>query len=442
MNHRNQREPNRHSRSSETELRRQAEARRKKRERSQAEKDLRTQSLVFELEVHQEELNIQNEELRRSQQETAELLRKYTDLYEFAPVGYFTVDENNTVVQANRHAAEMLNGTKGKLIDRHFGSFLLSKDLAIFQALVDRALKSGANEACELHLITPRGSVDVQMHARRVDEIEPPLVQIAAFDITARKQAEQALQATNRRLEERVRERTAELQKSKRELQYIAENTIHLLERERRKISLDLHDTIAQGLATIKLLLENKLATMDRETAPSPFSIERILDIAGRSLNETRRIMYYLRPKMLDEIGFLATLRWHWQEFDRLHPEISVRKDIRIAENKLPEELTLVVYRIVQEATQNIERHSRADRVEFSLQQQKDRLQLRIADNGGGFDPENPEAEPGTKMGINSMKERAELSGGQFTLQSADGEGTVVDVRWDLGYWNPNKCNK
>lgn len=417
-------------------LRRRAKAHLESPDRRQSEDELQTDKLLFELEVHREELKIQNEELRRSQNETAELLRQYTDLYEFAPVGYFTIDADKAIVQANLHAAEMLGCTRKRLRNRHFGTFVKPEDLPIFQELVARVLESGAKQDCELRLVSAQEVFDAQLHARYVNQSHPPLLQVAVFDITSRKEAQRALQDANVQLEQRVRERTAELQNSRRELQYIAENTIHLLERERRKISLDLHDTIAQGLATIKLLLENKLAMMQKEAPASPFSIERILEITARSLNETRRIMYYLRPKMLDEIGFLATLRWHWQEFERLHPDMVVQKDIRISESELPEELTLVVYRIVQEATHNIDRHSRADQVEFQLQQRNRRLRLRIADNGGGFDVEQPLGDRDNGMGITCMKERAELSGGDFSLRSADGEGTVIEVFWNLDRWH------
>jgi PAS domain S-box-containing protein len=416
-------------------LRRRAEARLESTDQRQRQDDRQTDKLLFELEVHREELKIQNEELHRSRNETAELLRQYTDLYEFAPVGYFTIDADKTILQANLRAAEMLGCTRNRLRNRHFSTFVNPPDLPIFHELVRRVLESGAKQDCELRLVSAQETFDAQLHARHVDQSHPPLLQVAVFDITSRKEAQRALQDANVQLEKRVRERTAELQKSRRELQYIAENTIHLLERERRKISLDLHDTIAQGLATIKLLLENKLAMMRKEAPASPFSIERILEITARSLNETRRIMYYLRPKMLDEIGFLATLRWHWQEFERLHPDMVVQKDIRVSESELPEELTLVVYRIVQQATHNIDRHSRADRVEFQLQQQNRRLRLRIADNGGGFDAEQPLADPDKGMGMTCMKERAELSGGVFSLHSADGKGTVIEVDWNLDLW-------
>jgi len=417
-------------------LRQRAERRLNGEKETQAQADLDADRLIYELKVHQEELKIQNEELRQAHRRTAEALEKYRDLYEFAPIGYITIDADDTIAEVNNKAAEMLGHSKAQLVGQRFRNFIAPDARTDFKSLRNRVFGEGEDQSADLKMTSSRRDFDAQLHARLIDKSHSPLLQIAFLDITARKEAEQAMDQINRLLEQRVRKRTAELQRSQRELQYIAENTINLLERERRKISLDLHDTIAQGLATIKLLLENKLATMGSKESPQlPFSIEQILEIAGQNLNETRRIMNYLRPKMLDEIGFLATLRWHLQEFGRINPEITVHKNIRVSENDLPEELTLVLYRIIQEATHNIGRHSSADRVDISIQQKENLLKLRIADNGDGFNREHPSTDQSQGMGITCMKERADLSGGKFSIDSTGGQGTIVEVIWDLARW-------
>jgi len=134
------------------------------------------------------------------------------------------------------------------------------------------------------------------------------------------------LHSTKRRLEKQVGEKADELLQKNQQYQHyqnelinFAKHTVRRLENERRKISRELHDNVAQGLATIKLFLENKLALMGEEEGSSSFSIEFILDITRDNLNEIRRIINYLRPKMLDDIGLLATIQRHWQEFqDRM----------------------------------------------------------------------------------------------------------------------------
>ena len=182
------------------------------------------------------------------------------------------------------------------------------------------------------------------------------------------------LHHTKQRLEKRVRKKTLNLQqineqlrRSQNELKIFAKNTVERLERERRKVSDELHDTVAQGLATIKLFLENKLDQMGKEKIPSPFSIESLLEIIQDNLYETRRLINYLRPKMLDDIGLLATIQWHWQEFRSRHPDLAVKMNLTASETDIPAKLKLVIYRIIQEATDNIARHSQATRIEFEL---------------------------------------------------------------------------
>jgi len=126
------------------------------------------------------------------------------------------------------------------------------------------------------------------------------------------------------------------------------------LENELRKVSDELHDTVAQGLATIKLLLENKLALLATDEISSSLSIEPILEITRDNLNEIRRMINYLRPKMLDDIGLLATIQWHWQEFQDRRPDLTLKLNMAVSESDIPQKLKLIIYRIIQEASNYI----------------------------------------------------------------------------------------
>ena len=194
-----------------------------------------------------------------------------------------------------------------------------------------------------------------------------------------------------------------------------------------------LHDTIAQSLATMKLFLENKLARMGEEHIPSSYSIESILEIVRDTLNEVRWLINYLRPKMLDEIGLLATIQRHWRDFRSRHPDLAVEMNLTATEANIPARLKLIFYRIIQEATNNIEHHSQASRVDFELTRAKQTLQLRVRDNGNGFDVERIQSEPELNQGLTHMKEYAELSGGRFALWSSKNQGTCIEAEWDLG---------
>ena len=248
------------------------------------------------------------------------------------------------------------------------------------------------------------------------------------------------LHNTKKRLEKRVREKTVDLRqineqlrRSQNELKIFAKNTVERLERERRKVSDELHDTVAQGLATIKLFLENKLDLMGKEKIPSPFSIESLLEITQDNLHETRRLINYLRPKMLDDIGLLATIQWHWQEFRDRHPDFAVKMNLTASETDIPARLKLIVYRIIQEATDNIARHSQATRIDFEFACIAQTLKLKIRDNGNGFDLGLIQAEPTRNAGLTGMKEYIQLSGGRFSLRSSQNKGACIEATWDLG---------
>jgi signal transduction histidine kinase len=172
---------------------------------------------------------------------------------------------------------------------------------------------------------------------------------------------------------------------------------------------------------------------MGEEHIPSSYSIESILEIIRDTLNEVRWLINYLRPKMLDEIGLLSTIQWHWRDFRNRHPDLAVEMNLTTTEANIPARLKLIFYRIIQEATNNIERHSQASRIDFELTRAKQTLQLRVRDDGIGFDVKRIQSEPELNQGLTRMKEYAELSGGRFALWSSKNQGTCIEAVWDLG---------
>jgi signal transduction histidine kinase len=135
-----------------------------------------------------------------------------------------------------------------------------------------------------------------------------------------------------------------------------------------------------------------------------------------------------LRPPMLDDLGIVATLQWFTREFRAVYTHIGVEMEAEVEEGDVPDTMKVALFRIVQEAMNNISRHSRADLVRLSLKRTGDEIELLIEDNGVGFNMEN--ARGGT--GITSMRERAELSLGSFQIHSAPSEGTSIIVTWSV----------
>jgi signal transduction histidine kinase len=133
-----------------------------------------------------------------------------------------------------------------------------------------------------------------------------------------------------------------------------------------------------------------------------------------------------LRPSLLDDLGLLATIEWFAREYQNTYPTIRIEKQTEIEETQVPDPLKAVIYRILQEAMNNIAKHSKANLVSISLMGKKDGIELVIEDNGIGFDMESIKR----GLGLGSMKERAEFSGGSFDMESVRGKGTLIRASW------------
>ena len=138
--------------------------------------------------------------------------------------------------------------------------------------------------------------------------------------------------------------------------------------------------------------------------------------------------MIDLRPPLLDDMGVLAALQWFFRQYRTIHPGIHVEAEVGIEEQDIPEPLRIVIFRITQEAFHNIAKHSKAEYVDFSLAKRESAIALGVEDNGVGFDLEALRDRQG--VGLASMKERAELSGGSFKIRSAKGTGTILSAEW------------
>jgi len=157
--------------------------------------------MVHELQVHQIELELQNEELMQAREEIEKQFEKYSDLYNFAPVGYFTLDEHGTILEANLTGAKLLNTTRSEMKGRRFSSFLSSECRPGFDTCVMAAFKGTAAEACEVALPgVPLRYLQIEVTAVRSGEGTSRQCRLAAMDVTGRKLAEEALHESDTRL--------------------------------------------------------------------------------------------------------------------------------------------------------------------------------------------------------------------------------------------------
>ena len=148
-----------------------------------------------------------------------------------------------------------------------------------------------------------------------------------------------------------------------------------------------------------------------------------------------------LRPSTLDDLGILPTLGWFTREFRTLYSQLEVDMQVDVDEQQIAAPVKTAIYRIVQEAFNNAAIHARASKVALRLRRANGRIELVIQDDGAGFDPARVRAvdQDGHGLGLVSMRERAEVSGGRFGLRSEPGRGTTVRANWPIPQCPPRE---
>lgn len=220
--------------------------------------------------------------------------------------------------------------------------------------------------------------------------------------------------------------------KAMQKLQRLSKKLAEAQEEERKRLARELHDDVAGKLTAIKFGLQKKLGHMRKGYVTGDVSLEQIIQMVHKTVETTRRISSRLRPSELDDLGILKALRAYCREFQSLCDNIQIEMRFDLREEEIPEPLKIVIFRIVQEALTNAGKYSGANRIRISLRERESKIQLLIEDNGQGFEPAavKEEKDSGPGMGLESMRERAELSGGSFVQWSATGHGTAIQVSW------------
>ncbi len=221
------------------------------------------------------------------------------------------------------------------------------------------------------------------------------------------------------------------LERSEKRLRVLSSRLLQAQEEERKKIALEVHDSIGSSLSAIKLGLELSIDRL-REGTLAVQSLEPLVSAAQSALDDARRIMSDLRPSLLDDTGLLPTINWVCGRLKSVCPQMRIEQRMDCKESDIPESLKIVVFRIFQEALNNIAKHSKADRVEVSLTNRSGKIELLVRDNGEGFNAAAVSKRKGSSggLGLVGMRERAELSGGSFSLGSSHNQGTVIRVSW------------
>jgi two-component system nitrate/nitrite sensor histidine kinase NarX len=323
----------------------------------------------------------------------------YRVLIEDMNEGALTLAMDGVILYANRRFAGMLKTPLEKVIGSTVHTWIAPEHQETLRAL----LQKGAEEQCrdELALTASDGTqIPVNLSVNRLSvEGSPDCFGLVAADLTEQKKHNEAIAAA---------------EKSGREM----------LE-ERQRLAHDLHDAVNQTLFSASLIAEVLPRMWEKDQAEARRSLDDLCRLTRGALAEMRGLLAELQPSKLTDSDLGDLLR-------QLGNALSGRTGIPVmvtitGKFTLPAEIQMAFYRVCQETLLNVARHAKASRVEINLQQDGDVIELRIRDNGQGFDPE--QTFPGHN-GLSMMRERAEAVGVQLSITSRPGQGTELTLRW------------
>jgi len=413
-----------------------------------------TQRLVQELQIHQIELEMQNAELHRARFEVEAALDKYTELYDFAPVGYFSLDQKGLIQEVNLMGASMLGAARARLLQRRIQAFVAPTSRPVVEAFLKKVFDEPSKQSCEALLLTTTDAIfwaDLQAVSAVRPNGESKWCRLAVSDIAALKRGQDAMRSVEslaaanleankeiarrraaeallKESEQTQRELLIEAQVLQAQLRHLTHQILLAQEEERKKISRQLHDEIAQILTGINV----HLATLTETALIRPLDLQKRISktkrLVTQSIDVVHRFARNLRPTLLDDLGLIPALRSFVKELaeqEKLRIHLTAFDGVEA----LDISRRTVLYRVTQEALTNVVRHAHAQNAKVSIRKVQDAVRLEIRDDGKSFPAERLlAAKHGGRLGLLGMRERVEMVGGHFTIESAPGKGTLVSV--------------
>ncbi len=333
-----------------------------------------------------------------------------------------TVDESQNVVLFNAAAETVFGWPRGRILGRPLDMLIPErlhhehrKHVDRFGAIGVTSRRMGA--ATVLTGLRADGAeFPIEASISRVNGAQGKLFTVILRDVTERIRADAAL----RRSQEELRE--------------LASAASNAREQERSRVARELHDDLAQSLTALKMDLTRCSADLrDGETQLRP-RLEAMQAMVDETVKATRRISADLRPLMLDDLGLVPAAEWLIQNFTQ-RTGIPCEFSVDPPELDLQDPHATAVFRILQESLTNAAKHAQAARVDVSVSADEAEIILRVRDDGRGFDTGQPRKP--NSFGLAGLRERASLLGGDISVESAAGRGTLVEVRIPLAQAAP-----
>jgi len=358
---------------------------------------------------------VENARLYQKERETTEQLRQseenYRGLFENATEAIFVHNLDGKIIAANRACEQLTGYMRAEMASMDIGRFLSGQSLESARETIRRQLNGEAIDGpLELRLTKRDGTeAIVELMPSLIIRGEQPVgVQAILRDVTEQRQMQE-------------------------NLRFYLSQVLKAQEGERLRIARELHDDTAQALTRLSRRLDmlvDTLASIKNQLPQEvPEGVEELREQTDTILEGVRRFSRDLRPPVLADLGVLPALKWVATALEEQH---GIAANIRVLgeQHRLPDDAEMALFRIAQEALNNVTKHSDASAVELTVDFRGGGITMTIADNGKGFELPRSTSDLATsgKLGIIGMQERARLLGGTLELHSEPGAGTSVVV--------------
>ncbi len=386
--------------------------------------DADTQRLLHELQVHQIELEMQNAELQDARDRMETMLERYTDLYDFAPVGYFSIDEQGLILEVNLTGAALLGVERSRLTNRRLQHFLSATSQPVFLAFLERVFTEPGKQVCEASLLHDDGTpfwVNLQAGSAAAVSGAPKWCRMTVSDITVLKRSEEALRELTATLESRVAQRTAELEQRTRQLQKLSLELLQAENRERKRLADILHEDLQQQLAAARFHLDRLGKRIDGDASLRE-ATDQVDVMLKEAIAKSRSLSHELRPAVLDHDDFGEGVEWLANQI-RVKHGLIVHVEVHGPIDVSSDSIKVLLLRTAQEILFNTVKHAEVTEAIIRLRWHHGQLWLTVCDHGRGFDPRALGQTGGS--GLRSIRERVELLGGRMKIRSAPGRGST-----------------
>jgi two-component system sensor histidine kinase UhpB len=342
----------------------------------------------------------------------------------------------------NAGAERLFGYTASEAVGQHISLIIPINRLDEETVIIDRIKKGERLEHFDtVRVRKDRTPIDISLTISPLREASGKIIGASkiARDITERKRIERELRESEERyrtladaLDTQVQFRTRDLERRHSQLRELSSRLMESQDAERRHIARELHDSAGQTLVVLTLQLAQFVEDATHEAPQLAKKASEIEQAVQQLSRELRTTSYLLHPPLLDESGISSALRWYVQG---LAERSSLEVDLQISENfgRLPSEMELLIFRLVQESLTNIHRHSGSKTALIQLEREENNILVKVEDNGSGMSPERLAQiqSQGTGVGIRGMRERVRHFHGDLVVDS-DSLGTRVCARLPL----------